>query len=119
MEYHTVLLRLIHAKPVPQLLFGSARWSFGARTADGSMLEFKTASDGGSLFECNLSRIKAGSVIRAVYHETRRGTLIADFWVDGRVAGEDLTAQFDALELQHQMQAEVPESQPTQPTVRL
>lgn len=119
MKHHTVLLRLFHAKPLPHTVYGNARWSFVARTADGSMLEFKTASDVGSAYETNLSRIKAGSVIRARYHETRTGTLMVSQWEDGRAAGINLTAEFDALELQHQMQAEVPESQPTQPGARL
>ena len=119
MKHHTVLLRLFHAKPLPLTVYGNARWSFVARTADGPMLEFKTASDVGAAYETNLSRIKAGSVIRARYHETRAGTLIADWWADGRAAGEDLTAQFDALELHHQMQAGLREPQTTQPAVRL
>ncbi len=119
MKQHTVLLRLFHAKPLPHTVYGNARWSFVARTADGSMLEFKTASDVGSAYETNLSRIKAGSVIRARYHETRTGTLMVSQWEDSRAAGEDLTTEFDALELQHQMQAEVRDSQPTQLTARL
>lgn len=119
MKQHTVLLRLLHAKPLPHTVYGNARWSFVARTAVGSMLEFKTASDVGSAYETNLSRIKAGSIIRAWYHETRTGTLMVSQWKDGRAAGEDLTTEFDALELRHQMRAEVCEPQATKTTVRL
>jgi hypothetical protein len=119
MKHHTVLLRLFHAKPLPHTVNGGARWSFVARTADGSMLEFKTASDVGAAYETNLSRIKVGSVIRATYHETRSGTLMASHWEDGRAAGKDLTAEFDALDLRCQIQADVCQPQCNQPTVRL
>lgn len=111
MKHQTLLLRLFHAKPLPHTVYGNARWSFVARTADGALLDFKTASDVGSAYETNLSRIKAGSVIRAKYHETRTGTLMVSQWEDSRVAGIDLTAEFDALETRRELRVDVPESQ--------
>lgn len=111
MKHHTVLLRLFHATPLPHTVYGNARWSFVARTADGPLLVFQTASDVSSAHETNLSRIKAGSVIRAKYHETRTGTLMVSQWADSRASGEDLTAEFDALETRRELRADVPESQ--------
>lgn len=111
MKQQTVLLRLLHAKPLNHSANGGARWAFAASEAGGSIRRFKTASDVGSAYETNLSRIRAGSVIRATYHETRGGTLMVRHWIDGRAAGQDLTAEFEALEARRQLQLDVPEQQ--------
>jgi hypothetical protein len=119
MKYHTVLLRLLHAKQLPASVNGNPRWLFNARPADDAMEEFKTASDVSSAYGCNLSRLKPGEVIRAKYHRTATGTLMVTAWDDGRSSGVDLSSQFDALEMQHQLRAELRDAPATPSPVRL
>lgn len=119
MKHHTVLLRLLFAKQLPATVNGNPRWLFNARPADGTMAEFKTASDVSSAYACNLSRLKPGDVIRTRYHETASGTLMVNNWDDGRSSGVDLSSEFDALESQHQLGDELRHAPSTLSTVRL
>jgi hypothetical protein len=119
MKHYTVLLRLLRVEPLPRSVNGNPRWRFHARTCDGPMQKFKTATDAGSAYACNLSRLKGGDAIRARFHTTATGTLMVDRWGDGRSSGEDLSSQFDALELQRQIRADLPDPQTTPSNSRL
>lgn len=119
MKNYTVLLRMSYVKPIPNSVNGNPRWRFYARAADGPMEEFKTASDVSSAYGCNLNCVRAGSVIRAQYHETATGTLMVTIWDDSRSSGVDLNSQFDALKLQHLLRADLRDPQTTPSTVRL
>ena len=119
MKHHIVLLRLSHAIQLNCSTNGNPRWRFFARTADGPIQEFKTATDVSSGYACNLFRLKAGDVIQAKYHETATGTLMVTTWDDARSCGVDLSSQFDALELQHQLRVNLRDPQTTPSQMRI
>lgn len=119
MKYHTVLIRLQHITPLNPSVNGNPRWAFRARQAGGPVQEFKTSSDVISAYELNLSAMGVGSVIRAVYHETKAGTLMVSVWDDSFTLEKDLDAEFDALDLRHQLRADVCGPQTNKPPVRL
>ena len=96
MRTTTELLRLRHAKYLKPSVYGNPRWAFRAETHTGVLLHFRTASDVGSCYACDLSRLKSATIIRVSHHETRAGNLIARRWVGSHSAGDDLTAQFKA-----------------------
>ena len=116
LKNHTVLLWLSHAKQLPASVNGNPRWLFYARPAGGTMEKFKTASDVMSAYGFNFDNLKLGDVIRATYHETAAGTLMVTVWGDCRSLEVNLTDEFDALELKHQLYVEVrnPQTSSTQ-----
>lgn len=97
MRTTTELLRLRHVKQLKPSVYGNPRWEFDAETAAGVLRKFRTASDVNSGYACDLSRLKAMSIVQVLHHETRAGNLIARQWDDGRSTGADLRAQFAPL----------------------
>jgi len=97
MQQTTELLSLFHVRWCRTSVNGNPRWCFLASTPEGETPEFKTSTDNGWAYGCDIGRIKVGTAIRVTYHSTRNRNLIADHWDDGRVAGSSLIPEFDAL----------------------
>lgn len=91
MKQHTERLRLVQIEQLAYSANGNPRWKFSARTDDGQLLTFKTASKANSVFDCNMNRLQRGSLILATYHRTAKGSLVADSWGDSHKEGIDLS----------------------------
>lgn len=96
MKQATDFLRLCQASRLKPSVNGNPRWKFSARTADGSLWEFRTASDVMCAFDCDLMRPKAGTVLLVEHHKTRVGNLIADHWHECGAVGIGSMVQAEA-----------------------
>jgi hypothetical protein len=90
MKKQTALIRLLSVRWSRASVNGNPRWAFTGVTVNGQPIEMKTATDSNCAYACNIGRLRSGSVLRVVYHETAAGHLIADRWEDSRLAGLDL-----------------------------
>ena len=83
------------------------------------MREFRTSTDNGWAYGCDIGRMKAGTAIRVTYHATRTGNLIVTHWDDGRSTGTSLATELDALIEAAQLRVAVTPAQISHQPVRL
>lgn len=119
MGNQTALLRLSFVRWCRASVNGNPRWAFTAWTADGDLLELRTATDSGCAYACNIGWLRTGTILRVQYHETLTGNLIAHLWDDSRTAGVDLNTQFDALSEAAQLNADIGDPQTIHQQTRL